>query len=165
MNGQPLPLRDIHLPEPASWWPPAPGWWLLLGLLSLLLALYWLLRRHRSRTRLRREGLRALNRLQADYQQNGDTQRVTQQLSSLIRRIALSRYPRREVASLTGSEWLDFLDRSLGQADDTPRFRTEIGTLLTQAPYNPDCPADPTALFTLSREWITRVGGLGSGSR
>ena len=23
-------LRDIQLPEPISWWPLAPGWWVLI---------------------------------------------------------------------------------------------------------------------------------------
>ena len=35
MNPAELPLRDIHLPEPVSWWPMAPGWWWVIGLLLL----------------------------------------------------------------------------------------------------------------------------------
>jgi cbb3-type cytochrome oxidase subunit 3 len=35
MPTTPLPLKDIHLPEAISWWPPAIGWWLLLVLIPL----------------------------------------------------------------------------------------------------------------------------------
>ena len=46
-----LPLRDIHLPDPVSWWPMAPGWWLLFFLLVLLISLsiFFLRRRQQYR--------------------------------------------------------------------------------------------------------------------
>ena len=34
-----LPLRDIHLPEAISWWPPAIGWWILAVLIPVILYL------------------------------------------------------------------------------------------------------------------------------
>ncbi|MDB9952467.1 DUF4381 domain-containing protein [Porticoccaceae bacterium] len=37
MESDPLAqLRDIHLPETISWWPLAPGWWVLIILLGLV---------------------------------------------------------------------------------------------------------------------------------
>jgi len=51
-------LRDIHLPEAVSWWPLAPGWWLLMVLTCLLLVglLICLYRRHQS-NRYRRQAI------------------------------------------------------------------------------------------------------------
>jgi hypothetical protein len=42
-----LPLRDIHLPEAITWWPPAPGWWIsaVLAIAIIVLVTRWL--RHR----------------------------------------------------------------------------------------------------------------------
>ncbi|MGH8222486.1 MAG: DUF4381 family protein, partial [Woeseiaceae bacterium] len=40
MDPQQIPLRDLHLPEAVGWWPPAPGWWLLIAL--AVAALLWL---------------------------------------------------------------------------------------------------------------------------
>ena len=48
-------LRDIHLPEAISVWPPAPGWWVLfIGIIALLatLAYYW--RNHTGTAKPRR---------------------------------------------------------------------------------------------------------------
>ena len=36
-------MRDIHYPGDPSWFPPAPGWWLVAAL--LIAALIWLYRR------------------------------------------------------------------------------------------------------------------------
>ena len=60
MDPDQLPLRDLHLPDPVGWWPPAPGWWLLLATLAMLLI--WLavvLRSRHRRGAARRHAVRA----------------------------------------------------------------------------------------------------------
>ena len=61
-------LHDIHPAAEPSWWPPAPGWWLLAALLLALLA-YGV---HRWRVRQRRLApLRAAERELSAALQNG----------------------------------------------------------------------------------------------
>ena len=98
-----LPLRDIHLPDAVAWWPPAPGWWIIAGLLVLLAVLLsWSYRRYQGR-RLQREAARALDEIHALYDSNHDDQVLIQSLSIWLRRVCISYFPAAEVAGLTGA--------------------------------------------------------------
>jgi hypothetical protein len=148
IDPQTLPLRDIHLPDPVGWWPPAPGWW-LLAVSALLLAagLWWLLYRYR-RGRFRRLALAELDRL-AEL----PTAELAAGLSQLLRRAALCHFPRRDCAGLSGVYWLDFLDRPF---TDRP-FADGIGRCLLDAPYRPEADFDRGELIDLCRRWLTRL--------
>lgn len=153
MNASPqdLPLRDIHMPDPVSWWPPAPGWW-LLALAVILLAIFVLMRtRKTKRSRTAKADSRLqLAALARDFREHQDEERLLRQLSSLLRRITLSCYPRTEVASLTGEEWLSLLDRMMG----SDGFSRGPGRILAAGPYQPNATLDPASLLALCRDWV-----------
>jgi hypothetical protein len=136
-----LPLRDIHLPEPVGGWPPAPGWWLLLGLLGVGLFLAW---RCWQGRRMRRLCLARLN----EVAQQPDPD-LAAALSRLLRQAVISHFPA-ETAGLTGSGWLEFLDRPFA---DRP-FTTGVGRCLLDAPYRVDAQFDSEALVDLCRRWL-----------
>ncbi len=145
-------LKDIHLPPAPSWWPPAPGWW-LLGAVLVLVTLWigWrALRAYRRRARLRRV-LARLDELERSYRPEHACEFVAA-ISALLRRVALARYPREQVAPLSGREWLEFLDRHGGKG----RFTDGPGKILAEGAYRPDCRVDPHELAALAREWISR---------
>lgn len=148
-----LQLRDIHLPAEPGWWPPAPGWW-VVATLSLAL-LVWLGRIALRHYRLHRQRQRILAMLDALTQPGGEVSPAAiAEISMLLRRLALARFPRQQVAALTGAEWLRFLDRTGGGG----RFSHGPGQVLASGPYRPTLPADVdvAALSTLVREWIKK---------
>lgn len=105
-------LRDIHLPDAAHWWPPAPGWW-LLGLLFTLacVAGFFILKPHIQRWRFRRMLLRKLTIIRNAYAWDKSAEQAVQGCAELLRRICLTHFPRQSVAGLTGQAWLDFLNQ------------------------------------------------------
>ena len=117
MPAEPLPLRDIHLPEPVSWWPPAPGWWLLLLMLALAVLGAYIIRRIRKRRLLRRTVMAELNMIRAQYDVNGNKLELVQALSTLMRRASISFYQRKNSAGLTGDAWLQHLDSTAQRKD------------------------------------------------
>jgi hypothetical protein len=132
MDPEQIPLRDLHLPDAVGWWPLAPGWWVLLGLVALgvilLLRKAWIGWRHDA---ARRIALKELARLQSAYRAEPNPVTLAIRLSELLRRAMLAYSPRQEVAGLTGREWLEWLDRGL---DEKP-FSAGPGQSLQELPY------------------------------
>lgn len=147
MDPSTLPLRDLHLPDPVGWWPPAPGWWVLLALAAIAavwLTLRWLEARRRQAPR--RFALRRFKALCREYAKDGDGVRLSRELSALLRRTMLAYAPRADVAGLTGERWLEFLDRGL----DRPHFRDGDGRALLDWPYRrPDTRIDRSDVAAL----------------
>ena len=146
-------LRDYHLPEAVSWWPLAPGWWLLLALLLLLaLALaWWLLRLRRCRAAAR-QAADELRALRVALSEQPDSAAFIRGLSRLLRRYAITAFPGEAAAALTGEDWLAFLDAHGGDG----RFRDGPGRQLVEAPYRPAADVAADELADLVRDWIRR---------
>ena len=100
-------LRDIVVPDPVPWWPPAPGLALLMVLvLGVVVLVAWRSYRRYQRNAYRRAGLALLPVANSAYD-----------VSVVLKRVALAAFPREEVASLHGEEWISFLnDTCPGQA-------------------------------------------------
>lgn len=149
-----LRLRDIHLPDPISWWPPAPGWWGILALLIFAALCIRFMVGMRRRRRVRVAALNALQKLSSDFAERQDDLWLVKEISVLLRRICLSYFPRVDVAALTGENWLRFLDERLGEKKWRSRFREGPGRALITAPYQAEAAVDAEALLALCGEWI-----------
>lgn len=150
-----LPLRDIHLPDPISWWPLALGWWLVLALVVFFIAFtcWWL--NKRLKPTLKKEALQALDAIEASLHETDDPIHCLAELSVFLRRVILSqkKYPPGSVA-LTGTAWLELLDQSL----DTPEFSQGLGVILLTGPYQASAEKQNVfELLQLCKKWVKNV--------
>jgi hypothetical protein len=149
-----LPLRDIHLPAPIGWWPLAPGWWILAGVLAGILLVGLSVRWWLRRTRLRRSARRRLQEIVAAYVAHQDKGRLTRELSVLCRQVALQFFGTPEIATVTGAAWLARLDTT----SDQHFFSAGPGRILAEAPYNPAANTfDSAALLAGCMHWLRRL--------
>ena len=149
-------LHDIIVPAPAPWWPPAPGWYWVLGLMVvvLLAALIAGLIRWQH-NRYRREALAELARHEMALQNTELRSPALLSLAELLKRTAVTAFPREDVATLTGPKWFAFLDDTARGS----RFRDALGATLENAIYDPRTvdTLDPQRLHSVVeaiRHWI-----------
>lgn len=146
-------LRDIHLPAPPELWPPAPGWWILVAVAALgICYLIYLVIRHWRRNAYRREAAAELQRVFSQHQ--GQPQQLLAATNELLKRVALTRFPRDSVANLSGESWVAFLDSTSSSHD----FSMGPGQVLIDGPYaNVDTLTfSEPELLEVARNWINK---------
>lgn len=107
MNDPLAALKNIHTPEPVSFWPPSLALVLvLLGVItSIAIAVFFTLR-YKKQTRYQKEAFAQLQHLE----KTAETPRaLVQEMSELLRRVAI--YHDKQTASLTGDAWQQYLQQ------------------------------------------------------
>lgn len=145
-------LADIHLPDRVSWWPLAPGWWILLALICMTAAGVWLWRRHKAQNFYRTIAQHQLAGIYADLQQTQNAAAYLQALSLLLRRTALTAHPHSFNAAIKGKDWLQWLDDTCPAL--SKKFSGDIGQPLLRSAYEKNPQLDISELHQLSSEWI-----------
>ncbi|TAN06442.1 MAG: DUF4381 domain-containing protein [Rhodanobacteraceae bacterium] len=145
MNGP--ALRDIHIPA-AAWWPLAPGWWLLLGVLALACAGVVLWRAGRAQRGPLRAALREIDALEARHARDGDDACVVDGASRLMRRVARRIEP--VAASRSGDAWRAFVHRYA--RDEGARGALDR---LAEIRFHAQPSVDAEVLITALRAWCS----------
>ncbi len=151
-----LLLRDIHLPDPVSWWPPAIGWWILL-LISLiviwgLIAFIKKLKRPVLKKSAKAEIAMVLN----DYNNHQNQHLLIQQLSITIKRIGISYLQRNQTAGISGVEWY----AKINQLVEKNQFSDEVIKLLSQGPYQKKPELDDETvnqIINQTQRWVSAL--------
>lgn len=99
-------LRSLHMPEAVSWWPPAPGWWVLFAALMFLTGFAVLtLYKHIQKNRYRKLARNELEAAYSKWQGSDDNSQYVQLASAVIKRSIIAAGGEVQVASQTGQQW------------------------------------------------------------
>lgn len=135
-------LKDIHLPETpifwplneTLWWPPAPGWWLVFILLSIvtvsLLNKFFKNLKSFFRQSYVTLALKELTEIEQKLS-DSDPIIIVGKIGVLLKKCALIKYKSSNIQSLSGHAWLKFLNKS----GNTDEFTLSHGLLLITIPY------------------------------
>ncbi|MBR1605220.1 MAG: DUF4381 domain-containing protein [Alphaproteobacteria bacterium] len=122
MNDNLPELRDIHLPEGVSFFPPAYGWYVIVITVILCVVMVKLYKMWVQKSR-KKYALKILAELDTD-----EIITSVARISELLRRICIYRYP--QAVALSGEDWWNFIARH-----SQVKLSTSSKDLLLNAPY------------------------------
>ena len=142
-------MRDIFVPVPVSWWPLAPAWW-VVGCACLMLLFVLLVRAilRWRRNAYRRAAVRAIASATS-----------ANEIAGLLKRTALAAFPRTDVASMSGTEWSDWL--SLTSGLDIP---AAVSHYLSSGAYDKNVQIEQSTLAEFAVAWV-RIHRVERGGR
>ena len=150
-------LADIHLPAEISFWPPAPGWWILA---ALFLAAGFILAKKLyekvEQQRAYRSAVRELESCSVRLAQATGEERLLRYINdvnTVIRRVALIKFPESGAGSLAGDPWVAFIRRT----GDSSLLNDQISAALAHGRFRRRIELDSQALHQMAKNWIRSV--------
>lgn len=144
-------LKGLHFPPEPSFFPPAWGWWVIaVFLLCFFLILFFIINRIISAPKY--YALRELDRLQNEIK---NPVLLGREISKLLKRIVLIRFPNERLATLSAEEWESFLKNRLPDV-----FSSQQANFIAFSTFLPDNKVkivDVKALTDQTRLWIKRI--------
>ena len=156
-------LQPLIAPQAIGFWPPAPGWWLLLLLIPIAGWGLWRVRHvipvkasiRRAEQPLdpvRVAALVELAQMPKPYD-GAPAGAWLQQINGLLKRLCRNHYPYSQSHTLNGRKWLAFLDNRCPAAGLTRWM------VLVEGAYKPECKLDDKAISGLTQAvetWIRK---------
>ena len=146
-------LRDIHLPDAVSWWPPAIGWWILLALVIAAFIFIPKLFRRVTFIPLKKVANNTFKNIIDKYKSNNDNALFIIETSQFLRQTVMSYYGREDVAQLTGEKWV----QALNDLTEQVHFNDEIKLTLIQAPYQKNSHIDAEQVIHAVQSWLSSL--------
>ncbi len=147
-------IQDIITPEDVAFWPPQPGWYIILLVLLIIVGIFIAVRmRHKKRNAYRGQGILALEALK----NKGVSASNILEVNSILKACALQAYNREDIAILSGEKWVVFLNKKAKSVNFNGAFKT----ILSSGPYekfNSEAFSQNEFddLIALSVKWIKR---------
>ncbi|MCZ6642968.1 MAG: DUF4381 domain-containing protein [Gammaproteobacteria bacterium] len=156
MEADPLAqLRDIHLPLDPSWWPPAPGWWLLIfGTIALL----WFATRYTHDWFITRRPLKRARKLYEDLYGEFCNQTLSKAIfvhesNEILKRLMIHSFNIADAPAANDQRWLALLDARYGGTE----FTQGPGQALGNDRFRPHPQADIEQLHPLLERFFSQV--------
>lgn len=150
-------LADIHLPEPVSYWPPAPGWWVLAILLIILAT--WLIRKSLiagQRRKIKAHALAEFSNCYDNYSNASGSNiselkiRYINEANTVLKRVALVHFSDPGVAGLGGEEWVDFIRKN----GESSLLSNKLAEALSHGRFQTQFDVDVDAMNDFGKQWI-----------
>ena len=146
-------LRDIHLPDAISWWPPAIGWWILLILIIATIIFIPKLYHYLTFVPFNKVAKNSFDDIVSSYEKEKNSYNFVVNTSKLLRQIAMTYYGRQEVAHITGDKWID----SLNNIVEKEMFSDELKYCLMNAPYQNNISIDAESLISTINDGLSSL--------
>lgn len=153
-------LKPVEELPAVGFWPLPWGWWFVILLFVVLVIVISLiiipkLMARLKQNRQRRNCYRLLDKIQQKFEKHQNPEAALNDTLILLKRIAIQKESRAQVAALSGLDWLQYLDKGLPQ----PCFERQFTPELTQLRYSEEAltQANAAHFFKLARHWIRHV--------